>query len=365
MKIVQVSPTYPPNIGGVQNVARDLSEGLAIKGHEIRVLTSDVGIGGKKLKSKKNLKIKYLKGVEVAHTVIIPSLFIHLLTIARESVVHVHIAQAFAPEVVFLASKIKKFRYVSHFHLDVDPSGKMGFLLPIYKQLILKRILKSSSKIVVLADVYRDFIKKEYGVLENIKVIPNGVNEKYFVKRRKDTKHRMNLLTVGRLSEQKDVPKLVMAMSMLKRSAILHVVGSGDQKEEINKLIKKLKLNNVMLHGNKTGESLLDYYRKASIFLLASKKEGLPLVLLEAMSAGVPIIASDVIGNHEFVGSDGVLVNPPNASNFASAIDSLIDNKQLRNVLSARGEKRANLYRWNKIINMFENLYKEISNESE
>ena len=65
---------------------------------------------------------------------IIFSLFWKLLAIKKNTIIHVHVANAFIPEIVFLISKIKRIPYVAHIHLDVDPSGFFGFLLKTYKK---------------------------------------------------------------------------------------------------------------------------------------------------------------------------------------------------------------------------------------
>lgn len=360
MKVVQVVSYYPPHLGGMQNVAREISERLAIKGNQVEVFTSDTGCKKGKLRSTKNLKIHYLKSWEFAHTPIIPSLFFKLLKISKDSIIHVHIAQALVPEVVYLVSKIKKIPYVVHIHLDVRPSGKLGFLLPLYKKVILKKVLKSASKIIVLSKEYKTLINKKYNILENIVIIPNGIGEKFFVNKENVSSKHTNLLFVGRLDVQKNVPKLIDVASLIKSKVVLHIIGDGEKKKEIEKLISDKKLKNIILHGKKTGKDLVNFYKNADIFILTSVHEGLPLVLLEAMASCTPIVASDVIGIREFVKKTAILVNPTTPENFARAIDNLIENKKLINTLSKRGRNKAKIYNWNKIVEKFEDVYQSV-----
>ncbi len=360
MKIIQVVSYYPPHLGGMQNVAKEISEELFKGGHKVEVYTSDIGCKEGKLKSKNNLKVHYLKSFELAHTPIIPSLFFKLLTIPKDSIVHLHIAQAFIPEIVYIASKLKKFSYIAHFHTDVGPSGKLGILLPLYKRIFLKRVLKSASKIVILNRKYRILINRDYNIFKNIVIIPNGVSKKFFINK-KNTKHEQtNLLFVGRLSIEKNIPKLIKAASLLKSKAILNIVGDGEKKIEIEKYISSNNVKNVILHGKINGKDLINFYQNTDIFLLASDYEGLPLVLLEAMASGTSIIASDVIGIREIIGDAGILINPPTSENFARAIDNLIENKKLINTLSKRGRKKAKNYDWNKIVEKFEDVYQSV-----
>jgi len=180
MRIIQIVSYYPPCVGGMQNVARKISERLAIKGNQVEVFTSDTGCKKGKLRSTKNLKIHYLKSWEFSHTPIIPSLFFKLLKISKDLIMHVHIAQALVPEVVYLVSKIKKIPYIAHVHGETRPSGKFGFLLPLYKKLFIKKILSKAKKVICLSKDYKQFINKQYGINESkIIVIPNGISEKF------------------------------------------------------------------------------------------------------------------------------------------------------------------------------------------
>lgn len=365
MKIIQVTPGYPPSIGGVQNCVKQLSEGLAKLGHEVTVFTCSGGTKNKNSESGKNPAVHYLNSWQFAHTPITLSLFFKLCSIPRDSIIHVHISQAFVPEIVYLISKIRKIPYVAHFHLDIGPSGKLGFLLPIYKRLFLMPVLKSAQKVVVLTRQYKSLIRRRYHISRRVVIIPNGVDKEFFFPTKKSTfQDNFNLLFVGRLSIQKRVDVLVASVPLIKNKITLHIVGEGELMSQINKMVTDRGLNNVILHGSKTGKRLLDFYRRADIFVLASRQEGLPLVLLEAMAGGVPIIASDVVGNHEFVGNTGLLVNPPTPENFAAQIDRLIEDKDLAHELSCRGRKRALQYSWSKIVTRFEKMYAGVPSEN-
>lgn len=364
MKIIQVTSRYPPNIGGLQNCARELSERLAQKGHEVEVFTSDIGCSKGKLKSTQNLEIHYLKGFEFAHTPIIPSLLPRLLKAPKDSVIHVHVAKALVPEIVFLASKIRKIPYVAHFHSDVEPSGRLGFLLPLYKKVFLKQVLKSADRIIVLSEEYRNIISKKYNISEKTVVIPNGVSGEFFIDKKPISSKNINLLFVGRLAIQKNVPRLVRAASLVRHKVTLHIIGDGEEGSKIQKIISDKKMKNVILHGEKRGSELTDFYKSADIFLLPSDYEGLPLVLLEAMASGTPIIASDVRGISGLIGDVGVLVDHPTAEGFAKAIDALIENMELRKQLSQKGREKAKQYDWSSIVDKFENIYEEVLNEN-
>jgi len=358
MKIINISSYFLPHAGGLETVSKEIALGIAKKGHHVEVFTSDIGCPkDKQLKSTKNLKINYLPAWEFAHTAIIPSLFSKLMKTSKDSIIHIHSSSAFVPEIVWLVSKLRGLKYIAHLHGSVEPTGYLGFLLYPYQKIIFKTFLKSASKIIVLSKGYGQFFKKRYKLKIEPIVVPNGVGRTFFLNKKE--KHKdIHLLYVGRLSKEKNITILIEAISLMKYKDIqLNIVGEGEKRKDIENLIKEKKLKNVILYGRKEGKELLNFYKKADIFLLASESEGFPLVLLEAMATKTPIIASDVKGNHEVVKNVGILVNPPTPKDFAEAIEKLIKNSKLRKKLARNGLKEVKKYSWDKIIKKIEEVY--------
>lgn len=363
-KIVQVISYYPPHLGGMEKIAHSISKGLVKRGYDVEVYTSNLGTKKGKLKSTERLNINYLNAWEFAHTAIIPSLFNKLMKIPRDSIMHVHLAQAFVPEVVYLVSKIRGIPYVLHYHADTLPSGKFGFLLKPYKALFLKRILRNASSTIVLNELYRDFLKNKYKTKGQIKVIPTYVNKDFFVKSRKRKNKVIKLLYVGRLSKEKNIDLLIRSLDLIKNKAQLIIIGEGEERKNLEKLNAQNSKNKAIFLGQKDSQELVEIYRNADIALLASNREGLPLFLLEAMAAGVPIIASKAPGITELVGNVGILVNPINPVEFAKQIDNLINNPKNLSKFSIMGKSIAQNFTENKMIQNTEQVYREVLNET-
>src|SRR5437667_2415438 len=153
------------------------------RGYTVSVYTPNIGYSRKAVSNAK-VQVYYLKSIEFAHTPIIFTLFFRLLALPRHALIHLHIAQAFSPEIVYLISKLKGIAYIAHIHLDVDPSGPLGFLLETYKKWFLKRVLKSATKIICLSEPQKKLIATKYALsLDSIVVIANGVAEKYFIEK--------------------------------------------------------------------------------------------------------------------------------------------------------------------------------------
>src|SRR5436309_5731549 len=126
--IIHVTSYYPPHLGGMEKGTALRAERFADRGYTVSVYTSDIGYSRKAVSNTK-VQVHYLKSIEVAHTPIIFTLFFRLLALPCHALIHLHVAQAFSPEIVYLISKLKGIPYIAHIHLDVDPSGPLGFLL--------------------------------------------------------------------------------------------------------------------------------------------------------------------------------------------------------------------------------------------
>ena len=360
LDIVNIAAYYPPHMGGMEVVVQEVSRVLA-NNHNVRVVTSNIGDDSFLRKDSATFCVSRLKSVEIAHTPIMWLLPIKLLLMRRKSIFHIHIAQAGMPEIALIIAKIRGFKVISHFHLDVEPSGKFGFVFVLYKKYVLGMTLRNSDRVIVFSEAQKQIVHEKYQVKkEKIVIIPNGVADEFFYKRgTKVTSGTLKILFVGRLAIQKRVDRLIEAVALVKSKVEVTIVGDGEDREKLKNQVKSLNLKNVTFVGRKSGKELLDYYFNSDLFLITSDKEGMPLVVLEAMAAGLPIIASDVTGLRELVSGTGILVKPV-AETFAHAIDKLSANKQELLKLSQKSSKKAHEYSWSKVSERIVKIYEEV-----
>ena len=260
-----------------------------------------------------------------------------------------------------MISKLRRIPYIAHIHLDVDASGPFGFLLGPYKKFFLKKVLKSAAKIICLTEAQKKLIAMKYNLpLESIVVIPNGVSENYFVGKKTSENIVPHLLFVGRLASQKNLPLLIRAVAQMQTNVLVDIVGEGEERENIEALLQEYGLQNVKLHGKKTGKELIEFYKLADIFVLPSLKEGVSLSMLEALAAGLPVVATDSPEIRQILGECGLLIQNPTPTNYARALDKFIANKDNIHTMSSLSVKTAYSYSWGNVLASIEDTYKGI-----
>ena len=173
-------------------------------------------------------------------------------------------------------------------------------------------------------------------------VIPNAVDVRG-APRSRTTRRRPLLVAVGRLRPPKDFDTLLRALALLPDAQFdAAIVGDGPQRRELEALLVQLGLEErVRLEGERRDVPAL--LARADVFVLSSRSEGLPVSVLEAMAAGLPVVASAVGGVAELVldGETGVLVRPGDPEALAAALGPLLADPALRRRLGDAGRARA------------------------
>jgi glycosyltransferase involved in cell wall biosynthesis len=175
-------------------------------------------------------------------------------------------------------------------------------------------------------------------------------------------KNAQSIIAVGRLTLQKRFDTLLRAFSLVKKkqdNIRLIILGKGILKEELEHLAKKLNISNwVNFVGFKSNPYA--WIAKADIFVLSSDYEGFPMVLLEAMACGTPVISTNCpSGPDEIItnGVNGILVPLADENAMANAMVTLLRDKSLRRKFSEEGKKRAKDFDVSKILPKYEELF--------
>jgi len=244
-----------------------------------------------------------------------------------------------------------------------------------------KRLLPKASRIVAVSREDRVFLEERYG-LGNVTYLTNGIDfsvvtagaERVASKTREELREALGLppdaflfVTVARFNFQKGYDILLRAISRVKdllrgRTCCFVFVGDGEEFEEMKGLARELSVSEfVLFFGMRT--DVYDILRVGDVFLLPSRWEGLPIVLLEAGLLGVPVIASDTYGNREIIGErNGILFRNLDVEALSGVIMDVLDGRYDLSACSRNlyNEVQSN-YSLDKMISGLRNLYRSVS----
>lgn len=366
MEIIQVVGCYPPHPGGEELVAERLAR-LQARTHDVTVYTSDRARGAAPRRQRDGRLTVYRDAcVAVGNTPVVPGLLWRLLRHRpRPDVLHVHAGVALTPEVVRLASRLRGVPYVAHLHLMVRPSSRAGsVLLPLYQRTLYTGFLRGAARVVCLTEAMRDEVVATFGVPPGrVTVVPNGVDVELFKPGVRAARTHHELLFVGRLTAQKNVMLTVEAMRLLPADVTLRIVGTGELHDALAKRIAELGLANVHLLGQLTPAELAVCYQRADAVLLPSTHEGFPLVLLEAMASGAPVVCSALPELLEAGGDAVVAIDDPTARSLATAVHGLLADAPERTRLSVAARQRAARFGWPAVAEAVDDVYRLVRTE--
>jgi glycosyltransferase involved in cell wall biosynthesis len=218
--------------------------------------------------------------------------------------------------------------------------------LPKLYQPIFPRLYKKAKKVVACSHAIENDLIQNYG-FSNTTTIHNIVDIDRAIEQSEKTvaigNKRPFILSAGRLVSQKGYDLLIEAYenSTVKNDLDLLICGEGEDREKLQSMIDDKGLSdNIILKGNV--ENPFAYYAKAEFYVLSSRHEGFPNILIEALSCGCPCIAFDCkTGPNEIIkqGENGLLVEAENVSAMTKAIDKLAEDKALQNLFKQNARK--------------------------
>lgn len=380
MSVLIVSPFRYADTGGVCTAVRMLRREFETAGSRVFVLTPgesdwisrinpahDRGVCGMYLRVPfiRESKIKGLVAFFLFFPLTVLSLW---LFVQRERVTAIGI-QYPGPQFIYFAI----LRCLASFRLVVTFQGNDVHDIPMAgrtDRLLLRCLLRKADAITAVSKSLLDELNKSLpGLTVPQLVIRNGAPAQFFANQasvvRSDKKlPQTYVLAVGQLIYRKGMDILIRALGLARDrgcSIDLVVVGEGDERSNLQRLVDELGLmSNVCFVGNQPHEKINRFFKHCLFFVLSSRAEGLPIVIVEAMASGKAVIAAAVDGVSELVddGFTGLLVKAEDPESLAVAMLKLIQDVELRNNLAIRGfEKMMRDYDWRTIAAKYLSVY--------
>ncbi len=369
MRILIVIGYLYPVIGGTEIAGYNIAKGLALKGHNVTVVTrysldfrSDIIRHAKdKIEQHEELCEGKLKIHRVKMLPMMVGRFLsHTLSTFR-------IAWKDPPDVIlgftlmphaFSALLVKYLLLLTRFKripVIVWGRGSDVFVTPKRRD-IVGMITRFFFKVVFRADLIlaqtpamMKTLVSKYGCdLRKIKILGNGVDLNRFSTGKLTGK---NVIFVGGARPAKGLPYLIKAVNQMPNTSLLVVGGWGEE----SGFCKAMAKENVEFIGAVHPSKVPDYLNKASIFCLPSLSEGFPNAVLEAMASGLPVVATKVGGVPYVVGDAGILVPPRDVEAIKKAL-AFFSKKSKREEYQKKSLQRVKLFTWEKVIDKLQSF---------
>lgn len=368
MKILMITPSYDPILGGTETVVKNLTIHLNEIGIHTDIITFNMD---KKWKPKWKYEIIKENGFKIYR---VPAL--NLFTKMPNPIAY-FLKVNLIPDPRYL--RILKEYDILHYHDDVDLSFPIfsrrirkpkllhcHTLINSYqyysKNIFLKYIFKNTFDLHLAVSNQVAKLAKELGA-NQVRVLPNGVNFNK-LSYTKEVRDPNLILYVGRFEPRKGIDVLLNSLDFLEKPVTLVLIGSSLKNQYYKKILEMVSVKNkkhsVIHKANVSDSELLKWYHKASIFVCPSLSESFGIVNIEAMACGTPVIASDIEGIRDIVynGKNGILVTPNDPKKLAEAINYLLDNENIRLRLSEEGINSVKEdFTWKSIAQELSSLY--------
>ena len=365
MRVCLVSPYDYIHPGGVSEHVRHMANELRRRDHEVTVLApssrvgDDHGIPG-------FVRIGRSVPVRGNGSVARIALSFHLVRRVRQllndadfDVVHYH--EPLVPSLPITVLRFHRGANVGTFHAMARRN--LGYY---YGRPFLGRYFRRLHSCIAVSEPARAFVARYFDA--DYRIVPNGIDTVRFhpqldVIAETRTPGQLTVLFVGRLEVRKGFSVLLDAYALLRehRSDVrLVVVGDGPMRWTYERQVEARAIPDVLFCGHVDGKLLPRYYRSADIFCSpATGGESFGIVLLEAMSTGVPVLASAIPGFAQVVhpGRDGLLVPPRQPRVWAQALETLLNDQGLRTRMGACGAETARRYDWSRVVDAVLDVY--------
>jgi glycosyltransferase involved in cell wall biosynthesis len=385
MRIIHISPVFLPYHSGMTNVVYNQTKELGKRGHQVEVLTLHYDKSWSGEETIDGIQIHRIKPlIKYGNAGFAPRIGNWLKQTLRQAqgdyyIIHLHTPFFGGQEIISLMRQfgtLKNVKLIVQYHHDPQ-LNIFTKILSLPSSLTFKSLIKSADKVIVSSMDYAQNSNIKDLISERFMAIPLGVDHNRFKpankKPKTNSKGDVKVLFLGALDRAHHFKgldillqafKKVQAGQMLNVNRQMLIIGTGDLLDYYRRLAKQLQLDKqVNFLGFVTDKDLPQIYQTANLFVFPStgKAEAFGLVVLEAMSSGLPVLASDLPGVRALIQNKDFLVQPRSIAKLAKKLETLLNNKEL---LAKTGQANRQLveekYTWQKSVDKLERIYKDL-----
>lgn len=267
---------------------------------------------------------------------------------------------SFIPDIKDGSRKVLELHYCKFFRLQYGRKGLLGWIDKLRTRQD-EQIVRRFDKFVVLTNEDRGY----WGDLPNIEVIPNAamhVSDAY-----SDVMNK-RVIAVGRLDYQKGFDRLIQAWELVQHTGKftnwkLDIYGQGEWREMLQQMIDKAELQNTVCLNWPT-KQIGEEYVKSDMLVMSSNYEGFPMVMIEAMACGLPVVSFDYkCGPKDIIqsGINGLLVPNGDIQALADAMMKVMEDEAYRKMLSLNARKVVDTYSEQAVMAQWIRLFTSIT----
>ena len=376
-----VTHTFLPHVGGIEKVVNEQSKRLLKQNFSPMVVTNRIGtpktysVDGVPVECYESLNTGFRLGIP--YSIPTPTSLETFVKAANAcDIVHAH-GHPYLTSLVAakLAKRYQKPLVLTQHNTFIRYDNMFDKVERLNDLAVGKETLREADRIIVVSNATKEYVLSLGAKPSKIKVLYNGVDLEHFRQlptKRGEMRAKFGIpknaavaITVRRLVYKNGIDTLIEAAAIAVKknpNLIFLVVGKGPDQNGVQARIRELGIeDNFRLAGFVSDEDLPFCYNAADFFVLPSKSgEGLPLVALEAMACGLPVVATDVGGIREILTDDfGALVPPNQPEALAEAIFeySVADLSSCKAELRAAVEER---YSWDRNVESLVEIYEEL-----
>lgn len=380
MRIGMFVNYYIPSKGGIETSVINLAAGLRAAGHEVFIFAPNYPDWTETDKNVYRYKSFAFTYDDYQYVIPVPQLskMEGAVRSLNLDVIHSHGPYSLGWEATKLARKLEKPVVVTY-HIKYEDYSHYVFFLPekLARKVIryfVNRNCRKCDAVIAPSSAIQKLLWGE-GIRKSVYVIPSGINIDQFSKdagQRAPLRAKYGvmddevlLITASRVVPEKNIDFLVRSFALIRKrspKAKLMIVGDGSFRDELDALVEELSLGeSVIFTGQLDKEGMIAHYQACDIFTFASLTETQGLVAVEAMAAGLPVVAVKASGIEDMVksGSDGILTDNKE-ENFAENAIKLIEDAELRRKMSQSARANAAEFRIEPWIGKVVGLYKEL-----